>query len=67
MLQESYYLIFKLREIEILKNMPVKIWFHGNVKSRGQIKLLPGNFKKKSPSLVAFALILKNLWTSKVA
>ena len=24
--EESFPLIFKLREIEILKNMPVKIW-----------------------------------------
>ena len=29
-------LIFKLGEIEIAKNMPVKIWLHGNIKSRGQ-------------------------------
>ena len=31
------------------------------------IKLLPDKFWKKSPSLVAFALILKKLLTSKVA
>ena len=36
MLQESFCYIFKLRGIEIVKNMPVKIWCHGNIKSRGQ-------------------------------
>ena len=29
------FFIFLIREIEILKNMPVKIRLHGNVKSRG--------------------------------
>ena len=63
MLQESFPLIFKLREIEILKNMPVKIWLPVTC----HIKLFPDNFKKKSPSLVGFALTLKKLLTSKVA
>ena len=57
MLQESFPLIFKLREIEIGKNMPVKRWLPW----KRQVTW------KKSPSLVAFASILKKLLTSKVA
>ena len=51
--------------------MPVKIWLPWKRQVTWtvtcQIKLLPDKFWKKSPSLVAFALILKKLLTSKVA
>ena len=40
MLQESFRLIFELREIEILKNLPVKIWLPWNVESRGQSPII---------------------------
>ena len=36
MLQESFLFNFGTREIEILKNMPSKYGFQGNVKSRAQ-------------------------------
>ena len=46
--QESFPLIFKLREIEILKNMPVKIWFPWKRQATWtvtcHIKLFPDNF-----------------------
>ena len=71
MLEESFPLIFKLREIEILKNMPVKIWLPWKRQVTWtvtcHIKFFPDNFKKKSPSLIEFALILKKLLTYKVA
>ena len=71
MLQESFPLIFNLRKIEILKNMPVKIWLSWKRQVTWtvtcHIKLFPDNFYKKSPSLVAFASLLKTLLTSKVA
>ena len=38
-----------------------------HVDSHVHVKLLPDNFYKNSPSLVAFPLILKKLLTSKVA
>ena len=51
--------------------MPVKIWLPWKRQVMWtvtcHIKLLPENFWKKSPSLVAFALILKKLLMSKVA
>ena len=51
--------------------MPVKIWLPWKRQVTWtvtcQIKLLPDKFWKKSPSLIAFALILKKLLTSKVA
>ena len=54
-----------------MKNMPVKIWLPWKQQVTWtvtcQIKLLPDKFWKKSPSLVAFALILKKLLTSKVS
>ena len=50
--------------------MPVKIWLPWKRQVTWtvtcHIKLLPDKFWKKSPSLVAFALILKKLLTSKV-
>ena len=53
-----------------MKNIPVKIWLPWTRQVTWavicHIELLPGKFWKKSPSLVAFALILKKL-TSKVA
>ena len=64
-------LIFSIREIEILKKLPVKIWLPWKRQVTWAvtcyIKLLPNKFWKKLPSLVAFALILKKLLTSKVA
>ena len=51
--------------------MPVKIWLPWKRQVTWtvtcHIKLLPDKFWKKSPSLVAFASILKKLLTSKVA
>ena len=48
MLQESFMLLFKLREIEILKNIPVKIWFQWKRQVTWtvtcHIKLFPVNF-----------------------
>ena len=48
MLQESFPLIFKLREIKILKNMPVKIWLPWKRQVTWTvtyyIKLFPDNF-----------------------
>ena len=45
MLQESFCLIFKLREIKILKNMPVKIWKRQVTWTvTCHIKSLPDNF-----------------------
>ena len=48
MLQESFCLIFKLREIKIFKNMPEKIWLPWKRQVtwavRCHIKLLPLNF-----------------------
>ena len=44
MLQESFRLIFKPREIKILKNMPVEIWFPWKRQVTCHIKLLPDNF-----------------------
>ena len=59
------FLIFLIRGIEILKNMPVKIWLQWKRQVTWavtcHIKLLPDKFWKKSPSLVAFALILKKV------
>ena len=70
MLQESFPLICKLREIENWKNMPLKIWLPWKRQVTWtvtcHIKLLPDNFLKKSASSVAFASILKKLLTSKV-
>ena len=65
MLQESFVkIIFLIREIEILKNMPVKIWLPWKRQVtwtvKCHIKLLPHKFWKKPPSLVVFALILKS-------
>ena len=58
---------FEIREIEVLKNMPVKIWLPW----KGQVTwvvtcyiiLLADDFQKKSLRLVAFALILQMLLT----
>ena len=54
-----------------MKNMPVKIrlpWKHQATWTvTCHIKLLPDNFQRKSQSLVAFALILTKLLTSKDA
>ena len=62
MLQESFVLIFLMREIKILKNMPFKIWLPWKRQVTWtvtcHIKLLPDKFWKKSPSLVTFASIL---------
>ena len=53
--QESFPLIFKPREIEILKNVPVKIWLP---RKRQAPWTAPCHIKlEKSPSLVVFALI----------
>ena len=52
MLQESLFLIFLIREIEILKNIPDKIWLPWKRQVKWavtcHIKLLPGKFWKKS-------------------
>ena len=48
MLQESFPLIFKLRETEIMKNLPVKIWLPWKRQVTWiftcHIKLFLGNF-----------------------
>ena len=71
MLQESFVLIFLMREIEFLKNMPFKILLPWKRQVTwtvtSHIKLLPDKFWKKSPSLVAFASMLKKLLTPKFA
>ena len=50
--------------------MPVKIWLPWKCQATWtvtcRIKLVPGNLKKKSPSLAAFALVTR-LLTFKVA
>ena len=62
---------FLRREIEIWENIPAKILLPWKCQVTWavicHIKLLPNKFWKKSPSLVAFALILKKLSASKVA
>ena len=69
MLQERFFIFF-MREIEIVKNMPFKIWLPWKRQvtwtATCHVKLLPDKLWKKSPSLVAFALILKKLLTPKV-
>ena len=71
MLQESFSSFFLNKRIESLKNMPFKIWLPWKRQvtwtATCHIKLLPDKFWKKSPSLVAFTLILKTLLTPKVA
>ena len=58
MLQESFSLIFRLRENEILKNMPFKIWLPWKRQVTGivtcHIKLFPDTFLEKVESLVPF-------------
>ena len=72
MLKQNSFLIFLLLfNFFTTKNMPVKIWLPWKHQVTWtvtrHIKFLPDKFWKKSPSLVVFALILKNLLTSKVA
>ena len=59
-----------MREIEFFKKIPFKIWLPWKRQvtwtATCHIKLLPDKFWKKSPSLVAFALISKKLLTPKV-
>ena len=61
------FLIFLIREVK----MPAKIWLPWKSQVTWtltcHIFLLPNKFSKKSPSLVAFALIFKKLITCKVA
>ena len=68
---KAFFDFFLIREIEILKNMPFKIWLPWERQvtwtATCHFELLPDKFWKKSPSLVTFALILKKLLTPKVA
>ena len=56
---------FKIREIKMLENMPVKLCLTWKRKIAWAvtcyIKLLPDNFQKKVTSLVAFDLTLKDI------
>ena len=59
-----------MREIKLLKNLPVKIWVLWKRQVTWtvicHIKLLPDNFYEKSPSLVVFSFLMKKLLPFKV-
>ena len=69
MLQESFPLIFKLREIEIWKNMQkmVAMETSGHVVSHQSYQIVPRYFLEKFAKLGSVCFILKKLLTVKVA